>query len=110
MLAMIMRPATATPTPMPALAPVDRPVEDDDVDAAAAVEDEDDIVAAVVEDVVEDVVVEAVVAVNAVTESLAWNRICTPYALKPSLPVVVAVTVPSPGILVVYTYVTGPAL
>lgn len=107
---MMMSPATATPTPMPALAPVDRPVEDDDVGVdvavAVAVEEEEDVVAAEVG----DVVVEAVVAVNAVTESLAWNRTCTPYALKPSPPVVVVVTMPSPGMLVVYTYVTGPAL
>lgn len=66
--------ATATPTPMPALAPVESP---DELDESVRVSEDVAVAAAVVVVAVFDTGVEA----GGVLESLACHRIYTPYAL-----------------------------
>lgn len=80
-----------TPTPIPAVVPVDKPLSELPVDVDLVVLD------VVVTEEDEDE------AVDVDTKSVAWNRICTPYALNPSGPVTVEVTIPAPGTLEAYT-------
>lgn len=87
---------TATPTPIPALAPLDRPVEVV-VYALDGVDDCEDVDVGVTEDVEDEEVV-----VDAKLEAV--YLILTPYALTTYGAFELVVTIPVPGSLMVYVY------